>query len=138
MYALGDAVDVDNVYTQWVAQVRAQGGAATTFPGGSTYPAARYLASLAGLLGLGDPDATSRDGAYFYYAAPQAVNDFVAQNGVVLAAVAQSATAIEKGTIDLEPQWFKDLSGAAKAITVISVGAAVLYGLSFLPRPRGG
>lgn len=136
---LGDVGDVD-LYAAWVAQVKGLGATVTSAPETTgSYriplgsPMARYPIARAQALGLNEPDAVSHSGQYWYFLPPSDVLDFFFEYDMSLT---PSSTAVEKGTEQLEPQWFKDLSKTAQVVTVIAIGGAVLYGLSFLPRPR--
>lgn len=151
-----DALDGADPYSTWVAQIKSMGGAVTVLPGdlvaidssssSSTFtsmansqaiPAGKFTAAQATKLGLVAPDYVGPDGSY-YFAAPQDVIAYVANNGIQIGGLAQSAAAVAKGDLSVEPQWFKDLSQTARIVTGIAIAGGVLYGLSFLPRARSG
>lgn len=149
--------DGSDPYTLWAAQVASMGGTATVLPGNAiavdvssstsvytsminaqSLPAAKYSAAQATALGLTSPDYVSPDGSTYYFVAPGAVIDFVAQNGIVQSGVTASQPAIDKAAAASLPQWFKNLETAEKALIVIAVGGAAIYVLSVLPRRRNG
>lgn len=136
---LGDAGGTDP-YTDWVAQVKGLGATVTSPPSTTgTYaiplgsPMARYPIALAQRLGLAAPDAVSGSGLYWYFLAPSEVLDFFFTHDM---STLPSSDAVEKGTLQHLPEWYKELSSAGKTVTVIAIGAGVLYGLSYLPRRR--
>lgn len=153
MYLGAVATDLDlgnyaDPYTQWVAMVQSNGGTPSILPGDAIaidptssssvfhsfinnqgLPAARYTVAQAKALGITSPDATSSDGQFVYVMAPDDVVTFVADNGIIVAGVAQSKLPPPK-----LPDWLQNIETGAKVVVGLGILGAGLYVFSFLPR----